>query len=260
MPFKNIRLRKQSFMEQKGKIAIITGASSGIGQATKIKLREKGAVVYNLDLFNDEPNDEFYIHCDVSDFDNVKQSVDQIFNKHQKLDLLFANAGIHIVGNIEETNIEDFENVISVNLKSVFYTLKAVLPYMRIQRNGSIVLMGSDQSIIGKGKSAVYGLTKGAIGQLTKSTAIDYAEHNIRVNCICPGTIETPLLNNAVEGFIKMTNLEKESILESLKKAQPINRIAQPYEIANVVCFLLSDDASFMTGSLCSVDGGYTCQ
>ena len=247
-------------MEQKGKIAIITGASSGIGQATKIKLREKGAVVYNLDLFNDEPNDEFYIHCDVSDFENVKQSVDQIFNKHQKLDLLFANAGIHIVGNIEETNIGDFENVISVNLKSVFYTLKAVLPYMRIQRKGSVVLMGSDQSIIGKGKSAVYGLTKGAIGQLTKSTAIDYAEHNIRVNCICPGTIDTPLLNNAVEGFIKMTNLEKDTILDSLKKAQPINRIAQPYEIANVVCFLLSDDASFMTGSLCSVDGGYTCQ
>lgn len=247
-------------MEQKGKIAIITGASSGIGQATKIKLREKGAVVYNLDLFNDEPNDEFYIHCDVSDFDNVKQSVDRIFNQHQKLDLLFANAGIHIVGNIEETNIEDFENIISVNLKSVFYTLKAVLPYMRIQKNGSIVLMGSDQSIIGKGKSAVYGLTKGAIGQLTKSTAIDYAEHNIRVNCICPGTIETPLLNKAVEGFMKLTNLEKDTILESLKNAQPINRIAKPYEIANVVCFLLSDDASFMTGSLCSVDGGYTCQ
>jgi len=247
-------------MQQEGKIAIITGASSGIGQATKIKLREKGALVYNLDLFNDEPNDEFYIHCDVSNFENVKQSVDQIFNKHQQLDVLFANAGIHLVGNIEETKLEDFEHVLSVNLKSVFYSLKAVLPYMRIQSKGSIVLMGSDQSIVGKGKSAVYGLTKGAIGQLTKSTAIDYAEHNIRVNCICPGTIETPLLNNAVEGFIKRTNLEKDTILESLKKAQPINRIAQPYEVANVVCFLLSDEASFMTGSLCSVDGGYTCQ
>ena len=247
-------------MEQKGKIAIITGASSGIGKATKIKLREKGAVVYNLDLFNDEPNDEFYFHCDVSNFESVKQSVDQIFNKHQKLDLLFANAGIHFVGNIEETKLEDFENVISVNLKSVFYSLKAVLPYMRIQNKGSIVLMGSDQSIIGKGKSAVYGLTKGAIGQLTKSTAIDYAEYNIRINCICPGTIETPLLNNAVDGFIKRTNLEKNTILDSLKTAQPINRIAQPYEVANVVCFLLSDESSFMTGSLCSVDGGYTCQ
>ena len=247
-------------MQQEGKIAIITGASSGIGQATKIKLREKGALVYNLDLFNDEPNDEFYFHCDVSDFESVKHSVDQIFNKHQKLDLLFANACIHLVGNIEETKIEDFEHVLSVNLKSVFYTLKAVLPYMRIQSKGSIVLMGSDQSIVGKGKSAVYGLTKGAIGQLTKSTAIDYAEHNIRVNCICPGTIETPLLNNAVDGFIKRTNLEKDTILDSLKKAQPINRIAQPYEVANVVCFLLSDESSFVTGSLYSVDGGYTCQ
>jgi NAD(P)-dependent dehydrogenase (short-subunit alcohol dehydrogenase family) len=247
-------------MQHQGKIAIITGASSGIGQATKIKLREKGALVYNLDLFNDEANDEFYIHCDVSDFESVKQSVDQIFNKHQQLDLLFANAGIHLVGNIEETKIEDFEHVLSVNLKSVFYTLKSVLPYMRNQSKGSIVLMGSDQSIIGKGKSAVYGLTKGAIGQLTKSTAIDYAEHNIRVNCICPGTIETPLLNNAVDGFIKRTNLEKDTILESLKKAQPINRIAQPYEVANVVCFLLSDEASFITGGLYSVDGGYTCQ
>jgi len=247
-------------MEHQGKIAIITGASSGIGQATKMKLREKCALVYNLDLFNDEPNDEFYIHCDVSNFESVKQSVDQIFNKHQQLDLLFANAGIHLVGNVEETKIEDFEHVLSVNLKSVFYTLKAVLPYMRIQSKGSIVLMGSDQSFVGKGKSAAYGLTKGAIGQLTKSTAIDYAEHNIRVNCICPGTIETPLLNNAVEGFIKRTNLEKETILDSLKKAQPINRIAQPYEVANVVCFLLSDEASFITGSLYSVDGGYTCQ
>lgn len=131
---------------------------------------------------------------------------------------------------------------------------------MKTQGKGNIVLMGSDQSIVGKGKSAVYGLTKGAIGQLTKSTAIDYAEYNIRVNCVCPGTIETPLLNNAVDGFSRMTNSEKGAILESLKNAQPMNRIAQPYEIANVVCFLLSDDSSFMTGSLCSVDGGYTCQ
>jgi NAD(P)-dependent dehydrogenase (short-subunit alcohol dehydrogenase family) len=246
-------------MEQEVSIALITGASSGIGQATKIKLRDKGVIVYNLDLFNDVPTDEFYIHCNVSDFENVRKSVEQIINKHNKIDLLFANAGIHFVGNIEETGIDDFENVLSVNLKGVFYALKAVLPYMRNQRKGSIVLMGSDQSLIGKGKSSVYGLTKGAIAQLTKSTAIDYAEYNIRVNCICPGTIETPLLTNAVEGFIKKTNLEKETILASLKTAQPINRIAQPKEIANVVCFLLSDEESFMKESLCSINGGYTC-
>jgi NAD(P)-dependent dehydrogenase (short-subunit alcohol dehydrogenase family) len=224
------------------------------------KLLEKGAVVYNLDLFNEDSNDEFYINCDVSDYNSVKESVKKIYNKHGRIDLLFANAGVHKVGNIEETSIDDFEKVLSVNLKGVFYLLKEILPIMKAQGKGNIVLMGSDQSIVGKGKSAVYGLTKGAIGQLTKSTAIDYAEHNIRVNCVCPGTIETPLLNNAVDGFSRMTNVEKGAILESLKNAQPINRIAQPYEIANVVCFLLSDDSSFMTGSLCSVDGGYTCQ
>ena len=247
-------------MEFENKIAVITGASSGIGKATMHKLLEKGAVVYNLDLFNEDSNDEFYIDCDVSDYNSVKKSVKKIYNKHGRIDLLFANAGVHKVGNVEETSIDDFEKVLSVNLKGVFYVLKEILPIMKAQVKGNIVLMGSDQSIVGKGKSAVYGLTKGAIGQLTKSTAIDYAEHNIRINCVCPGTIETPLLNNAVDGFSRMTNQEKAAILESLKKAQPINRIAQPYEIANVVCFLLSDDSSFMTGSLCSVDGGYTCQ
>jgi NAD(P)-dependent dehydrogenase (short-subunit alcohol dehydrogenase family) len=247
-------------MEFENKIAVITGASSGIGKATMHKLLEKGAVIYNLDLFNEDSNDEFYIDCDVSDYNSVKESVKKIYNKHGRIDLLFANAGVHKVGNIEETSIDDFEKVLSVNLKGVFYVLKEILPIMKAQGKGNIVLMGSDQSIVGKGKSAVYGLTKGAIGQLTKSTAIDYAEYNIRVNCVCPGTIETPLLNNAVDGFSRMTNVEKGAILESLKNAQPINIIAQPYEIANVVCFLLSDDSSFMTGSLCSVDGGYTCQ
>ncbi|MEN9962985.1 MAG: hypothetical protein RL582_80, partial [Bacteroidota bacterium] len=247
-------------MEFENKIAVITGASSGIGKATMHKLLEKDAVVYNLDLFNEDSNDEFYINCDVSDYNSVKESVKKIYNKHGRIDLLFANAGIHKVGNIEETSINDFEKVLSVNLKGVFYVLKEILPIMKAQGKGNIVLMGSDQSIVGKGKSAVYGLTKGAIGQLTKSTAIDYAEYNIRVNCVCPGTIETPLLNNAVDGFSSMTNIDKGAIIESLKNAQPINRIAQPYEIANMVCFLLSDDSSFMTGSLCSVDGGYTCQ
>jgi NAD(P)-dependent dehydrogenase (short-subunit alcohol dehydrogenase family) len=247
-------------MNHQGKIAVITGASSGIGQATKVRLRENGAIVYNLDLHNEEPNDEFYMHTDVSDFESVKRAVDEVYAMHQRLDLLFANAGKHFVGSIEETSFENFENIISINLKGVFYCLKAVLPYMRTQKSGSIVLMGSDQALIGKGRSAVYGLTKGAIGQLTKSTAIDYATHNVRVNCVCPGTIDTPLLENAVNGFSKIANLEKDVIMESLKNAQPINRIAQPSEIANVVCFLFSDEASFMTGNLCSVDGGYTCQ
>ena len=247
-------------MEFENKIAVITGASSGIGKATRKLLIDKGAVVYNLDLFNEVSNDEFYVYCDVSDFNSVKESVKKICNKHDRIDLLFANAGLHKVGNIEETSLEDFEKVLSVNLKGVFYILKEILPVMKAHGKGSIVLMGSDQSIVGKGKSSVYGLTKGAIGQLTKSTAIDYADYNIRVNCICPGTIDTPLLAKAIEGFSSLTNLTNDNILSSLELAQPIKRIAQPYEIANVVGFLLSDQSSFITGSLFSADGGYTCQ
>lgn len=120
--------------------------------------------------------------------------------------------------------------------------------------------MGSDQSFVGKGKSSVYGMTKGAIGQLTKSTAIDYAPFNIKVNCICPGTIDTPLLDKAIVKFQSLTGFSSLEIQELLEKAQPINRITKPEEIANVACYLLSDENSFMTGSLIPVDGGYTCQ
>jgi NAD(P)-dependent dehydrogenase (short-subunit alcohol dehydrogenase family) len=247
-------------MEFENKIAVITGASSGIGEATRQLLIDKGAVVYNLDLINKNSNDEFYINCDVSDYNSVKEAVKIIFDKHNKIDLLFANAGLHKVGNIEETSLDDFEKVLSVNLKGVFYVLKEILPIMRANETGNIVLMGSDQSLVGKGKSSVYGLTKGAIGQLTKSTAIDYADFNIRVNCICPGTIDTPLLAKAIKGFSSLTNISNDNILRSLALAQPIKRIAKPYEIANVVLFLLSDAASFITGSLFSADGGYTCQ
>lgn len=131
---------------------------------------------------------------------------------------------------------------------------------MKEQQKGNILLMGSDQSFVGKSKSSVYGMTKGAIGQLTKSTAIDYAPFNIKVNCICPGTVDTPLLNKAVSKFQSLTGLSSLEIQELLENAQPINRIAKPEEIANVACYLLSDENSFMTGSLVPVDGGYICQ
>ena len=120
--------------------------------------------------------------------------------------------------------------------------------------------MGSDQSFIGKGSSSVYGLTKGALAQLTKSTAIDYAPFNIRVNCICPGTIDTPLLHKSVAHFSSKSGKPIDEIDESLKTMQPMGRIGRPEEIARSVAFLLSDDSSFTTGSLLSVDGGYVCQ
>lgn len=242
------------------KVVIITGASTGIGEATAKKLVSLKAKVYNLDIVQKEHKDINFIKCDVSDYTSVKNAVDKVIDVENRIDLLFANAGIHLFANIEETSIEEFEKVLDVNIKGVYYILKEVIPVMKSQNEGKVLLMGSDQSFIGKGKSSVYGLTKGAIAQLTKSTAIDYAPYNIKVNCICPGTIDTPLLDKAVDRFKSLTGMQNDEVIKLLEEAQPIQRIAKPDEIANMACYLLSDENSFMTGSLVPVDGGYTCQ
>lgn len=243
------------------KITIISGASSGIGKATKQLLRKNGHIVYNLDITEDPEDDPAqFILCDVRQRTAIKAAIDQVFKQEQQIDWAFINAGIHLFDNMENTSDDDFDNVIAVNIYGSFYTAKYVLPYMRAQRRGSIVFMGSDQSIVGKAQSSVYGLTKGAIGQLTKSTAIENAPFNIRVNCICPGTIDTPLLDKAVAKFATLNEMPEPQVRELLDGLQPSNRIGKPEEIARVVAFLLSDENSFMTGSLVSADGGYVCQ
>jgi NAD(P)-dependent dehydrogenase (short-subunit alcohol dehydrogenase family) len=247
-------------MKFRNQVAVITGGSTGIGNATCEKLKNEGAIVYNLDITHTDKEAIHFIKCDVSNYEDVQHAVQYIYNKEGRIDLLFANAGVHVAGNIEETSVNEFERVLSVNLKGMYYTVKEVISVMRRQKRGSIVVTGSDQTFIGKANSSVYGLTKGAIGQFTKSTAIDYAAYDIRINCICPGTIETPLLHKAVEGFERTAKISKEKIYTLLQEAQPIKRIAMPEEIANVVCFLLSDESSFITGALIAADGGYTSQ
>ena len=248
-------------MNWENKIVIVTGAGTGIGKATKDLLREKGSVVYNLDLTMPEDEQEpYYIPCDVRNRHQIKEAVEEVHKREKKIDMLFANAGIHLFATIEQTTDEQFDNLVATNIAGTFFTLKAVLPIMKRQQYGNIVLMGSDQTFAGKGSSAIYGMTKGAIGQLTKSTAIDYAPYNIRVNCICPGTIDTPLLHRAVDVYVERTATKKDDVYRELDKVQPMGRIGKPAEIANAVVFLLSDDNSFMTGSLVIADGGYVCQ
>jgi NAD(P)-dependent dehydrogenase (short-subunit alcohol dehydrogenase family) len=241
-------------------VVVITGGSTGIGRATMDFLRDRGATVYNLDIQPDGCPGDFHISCDVTDHVSVTTAIDRIMAREGKIDALFANAGVHLFANLEETTFEEFETVLSINLKGVFYTLKAVIPVMKNQKSGVILLIGSDQTLIGKGRSSVYGLTKGAIGQLTKSTAIDYAPFNIRVNCLCAGTTDTPLMWKAVARYHKLSGLPEEEIKAGLDQAQPIPHVARPEEIAKVACFLLSDESSYMTGALVAADGGYTAQ
>ena len=241
-------------------VVVITGATTGIGRATMDLLRERGAIVYNLDIQPDGCPGDFFIFCDVTDHNALSAAIDRIVASEGRIDGLFANAGVHLFANLEETTLDEFETVLSVNLKGVFYTLKAVIPVMKQQGHGAVLLIGSDQTLVGKGRSSVYGLTKGAIGQLAKSTAIDYAPFNIRVNCLCAGTTDTPLMWKAVTRYHKLSGLPEGEIKAGLDQAQPIPHVGRPEEIAKVACFLLSEESSFVTGSLVAVDGGYTCQ
>ena len=247
-------------MKWKNTVTVITGASSGIGRATLALLREEGSLVYNLDKNPPAQPDPYFIACDVSNRFNIEQAIKKIYDQEKRIDFLFSNAGRHLFATLEDTSYEQLESVVGINLMGTFYLLKTVIPLMKQQQKGSIVLMGSDQCFVGKGSSAVYGMTKGAIGQLTKSTAIDYAPFNIRVNCVCPGTIQTPLLDNAVQEFVAQSGQEAPAVYTALDRVQPIGRVGRPEEIAKTVRFLLSDDASFITGALIAADGGYTCQ
>ena len=242
----------------KDKVGLVVGGASGMGNAVVGLLRQEGCRTHVLDI--KETADGIFQHCDVRDYTQVQRSVQEVVMQAGRIDLLFVAAGVHLFANIEETSIDEFERVLSINAKGPFYVLKEVLPVMRKQRYGNVVLMGSDQVFIGKGSSAVYGMSKAAVGQLTKSSAIDYARYNVRVNCICPGTIDTPMIAPSVARFHQASGLSLEAIYEMLRTAQPIQRLGTPDEIARAVLFLLSDDCPFMTGALVSADGGYTSQ
>jgi NAD(P)-dependent dehydrogenase (short-subunit alcohol dehydrogenase family) len=219
-------------MNWKNTVTVITGATTGIGRATLELLRSEGSLVYNLDNAPSAQPDAYFIDCDVSNRLNVEQAIKTIYDKEKRIDFLFSNAGRHLFANIEDTGYEQLEALVGINIMGTFYLLKTVIPLMKQQQKGSIVLMGSDQCFVGKASSAVYGMTKGAVGQLTKSTAIDYAKFNIRVNCVCPGTIQTPLLDKAVKQFVNQSGEEASAVYTALDSAQPLGRIGKPEEIS----------------------------
>src|SRR5207244_13575437 len=150
--------------------------------------------------------------------------------------------------------------VIASNLFGTIYCLQQVLPIMRKQKFGSIILMASDQAFIAKEQCAIYGASKAAIAQLAKSTALDYAIYGIRVNCVCPGTIDTPMYQRVIQQFQEKTYLPEQAIKADVAQRLPLKRVGKPAEVADVVGFLCSDAASFMTGALVNIDGGYTIQ
>ncbi|MDQ8039252.1 MAG: SDR family oxidoreductase [Rickettsiella sp.] len=250
-------------MRFKNKTIIITGGSSGIGATTAQLFSQQGATVCVLDKKNlAYPSSKriIYYPCDVADSKQVKTTIETIHDKIPTIDYLFCNAGVHLFATIEESSLGAMNYVIASNLFGTIYCLQQVLPIMKKQRHGSIVLMASDQAFIAKEQCAIYGASKAAIAQLAKSTALDYAAYNIRVNCVCPGTIDTPMYQKVIEQFQERTQLSEQTIKSNVADRLPLKRVGKPEEVAQVVEFLCSDAASFMTGTLVNIDGGYTIQ
>lgn len=239
------------------KTAIITGGSSGIGLSIVERFIEDGYRVFNLDI---KPSDiGHFCLCDMTNEQQVNAIIAELSHKYT-IDVLVSNAGIHFSASIEETHSDDFDKVLNLNVKGAFFAIKAVLPSMKANKNGAIILMASDQAIVAKHNSFIYNLSKTALASMAKTTALDYAAFNIRANAVCPGTIETPLYHQAIDNYCKKTGKDKEKIHQEEAKLQPLGRLGQPEEVAELVLFLASDKAKFITGSLQLIDGGYTCQ
>lgn len=243
------------------KTCIVTGGSSGIGLSIVQLFTDKGYQVFNLDLqpSNLEILRGADISCDISNVEQVQNIISNIA-KTATIDVLVSNAGIHFSGNIENTSAADLDKVLSINVKGAYAAIKAVLPNMKANKNGAIILMASDQALIAKQNSFAYNISKVALASIAKTTALDYASFNIRANAVCPGTIETPLYHQAINNYCQRSGANKAEVHAEEAALQPLGRLGQPEEVAELVYFLASDKAKFITGSLQVIDGGYTAQ
>mgnify|MGYP004471748843 CR=1 FL=1 len=242
------------------KVYLVIGAGAGIGAATFKRLQANKSTVYGIDVkFDNDLGDNCY-KCDVKDAALLGSIINEIFRKEGKIDGVFHIAGIHIIGDVLKCNDHQIRDIFETNVQGCINSLKCILPIMKEQGYGSIVLPGSDQCFMAKTDSCYYGMTKMAIAYLTKSVALDYAKYHIRVNAICPGPVDTNMYQQSVN-YIQQNYPEyqdRDYLWKVLEERQPMGKIASPDDIAGLVCFLLSEHSSYMTGALVPIDGGTT--
>lgn len=249
-----------------GRVAIVTGAASGIGEASAARLAEEGAIVICADINGTEAESTAELiresgwsaksaTIDISDDRQCDELVIQTVAEFGSVDVLVNNAGVNLPGVFHEITNETIDRTLNVNVKGAMYLTRAAIPHMLAKGNGSIVNMSSVNGLVSEPFLTAYSASKGAIVMFTKGIALDYAKAGIRCNAICPGWVDTPI-NYAHADLLGGLD----HVYENIGVFQPIGRPGTPREIANLVLFLSSDEASFITGSIISADGGMTAQ
>ena len=242
------------------KIAIVTGASSGIGEAPAVELANRGATVIVSDIniqngqsvlntINKNGGKAIFIKANVANDREVNALIDEVLVQFGRLDIMINNAGI--AGNLsffEHISDEDWNSIIAVNQTGVFYCMRAALKIMKAQKSGCIVNTSSVAGIGAAPRMGAYAASKHAVIGMTKTAAAEYAKYNVRVNAICPTIIKTPMGMGYMDEDIQVQQMVKAAI--------PMKRFGEAYEVARTVCWLCSDDASFITGESVRIDGG----
>lgn len=251
-------------MKLTGKVAIVTGGAMGIGRASAVLLAKEGAnvVIADIDplkaeetlrLIQAEGGEAIVLTCDVAKSEDVQKLMDQTVQLYGKIDILFNNVGIALGGSVVDTTDEVWKRVMDINLGGIYRGCKYAIPYMLQNGGGSIINTSSVQGLVAFEGWAAYAASKGGVISLTRQIGREYAGYNIRVNCIVPGTIDTPM-NEKIFDTVE----DPEALKEKWNQMHPIGRFGKPDEIAEVVLFLASEASSFIVGQHVVVDGGLT--
>jgi NAD(P)-dependent dehydrogenase (short-subunit alcohol dehydrogenase family) len=244
-------------------VAIITGGASGMGRASTIRFAKEGASVVIVDrneILGKETEaeikslgfDAYFLAADLSNLRDVEKIVPKAIERYGKVDILFGNAGINILKRTEDTTESDWEKLVNTNLRGHFFLTKYVIPTMKSSGGGVVLFTSSTSGVSGEEDQVAYSATKGGIIAMITAMAKDLGHYGIRVNCILPGSIDTPMLQ---EWFNSRPD-QKEALLEVID-LHIIKRLGTPEDVANIALFLCSDEASWITGSTYRVDGGY---
>lgn len=268
-----MHLEGELTMKLKDKITFLTGAASGIGRSTAILFAKEGAIqvlsdidekggAETLDLIKKEAPDARvkFIKLDVSRAQDVAKAIDDLIKEHGRLDLLINNAGVVRVGPPEDFTEEDYDLLISVNLKGTFFCCKYSIPHLKKQKSGVIVNLASVAGHIGQVNHANYCSTKAGVLGMTRALALDLAPYNVRVNSVSPGATDTPMLVSDVTKNANERGVPFEVVKKEFEQEGVMGRWASPDEIARGILFLASEDSSYMTGADILMDGGWVAQ